>query len=52
MTLLTDLDAFTHEHERGGELDGGVEGELVWMTRPCGAKFVRPIFSQTWSTLF
>jgi hypothetical protein len=25
MTLLTDLDAFTREHDRCGELDGGVD---------------------------
>jgi hypothetical protein len=30
--LLRDLYAFYPEHERCGELDGGVEGERVWMT--------------------
>jgi hypothetical protein len=29
--LLRDLQAFYLEHERCGELDGGVEGELVRM---------------------
>jgi hypothetical protein len=33
--LLRDLYAFYLEHERCGELDGGVEGEIVWIT--CGA---------------
>jgi hypothetical protein len=29
LTLLTDLDAFFTEHGRCGDLDAGVEGELV-----------------------
>ncbi len=35
--LLRDLHAFYLEHERCGELDGGVEGDRVWMTCTCGA---------------
>jgi hypothetical protein len=35
--LLRDLYAFYTEHHRCGELDGGVEGERVWMARTCGA---------------
>ena len=31
------LEAFILEHEYCGELDGGVEGDRVWMTCPCGA---------------
>jgi len=29
------------EHEYCGELDGGVEGDRVWMTCTCGAVIVR-----------
>ncbi len=29
MSLLTDLDAFFTEHGRCGDLDAGVEGDLV-----------------------
>jgi hypothetical protein len=29
--LLAALDAFLQEHRRCGELDGGVEGGVVWM---------------------
>jgi len=39
--LVRDLDAFFGEHRRCGELDGGVEGERVWMTCTCGARMVR-----------
>ena len=30
--LLTALDAFLQEDRRCGELDGGVEGERVWLS--------------------
>jgi len=30
--LFRDLAAFFREHRYCGELDGGVEGERVWMT--------------------
>jgi hypothetical protein len=43
VSLLTDLTAFTREHERRGELGSGVEQEVVWMTCPCGPAIVRPI---------
>ncbi len=36
--LLAALDAFLQEHRRCGELDGGVEGERVWMTCQCRAE--------------
>jgi len=39
--LLRDLYAFFGEHRRCGELDGGVEGDRVWMTCTCGASIVR-----------
>ena len=29
--LLAALDAFMQEHRRCGELDGGLDGERVWM---------------------
>jgi hypothetical protein len=35
--LLTALDAFLQEHRRCGELDGGVDGDRVWMGCECGA---------------
>ena len=35
--LLAALEAFLQEHRRCGDLDGGVEGERVWMTCDCGA---------------
>jgi hypothetical protein len=42
-SLLRDLDAFYLEHRRCGELDGGVEGECVWLTCACGALLVREV---------
>jgi len=45
-TLLRDLEAFCQEHGRCGELDGGVEGERVWMTCTCGASIVRSIYDR------
>jgi len=30
-----ELEAFIQEHQRCGELDGGVEGERIWMTCAC-----------------
>ena len=39
--LLAALDAFLQEHRRCGELDGGVEGERVWMACDCGAALKR-----------
>jgi hypothetical protein len=30
VSLLTELDAFYLDHRRCGELDAGVEGEVVW----------------------
>lgn len=42
-TLLDDLDAFLQEHRHCGELDGGVEGEGVWMTCECGAAISRVV---------
>jgi hypothetical protein len=44
--LLSALVAFVAEHRRGGELDGGVEGEHVWRTCDCGAAIAQPIFAR------
>ena len=41
--LLRELYAFYLEHRRCGELDGGVEGEQVWMTCECGAGISRTL---------
>ena len=35
------LEAFILEHEYCGDLDGGIEGDRVWMTCTCGAVIVR-----------
>lgn len=43
--LLKELKAFAQEHENCGELDGGVEGERVWMTCTCGATIIRQVES-------
>ena len=43
MTVLSDLHAFYLEHRRCGKLDGGVEGERVWMTCSCAAVLVRVV---------
>ena len=37
MSLLTDLDAFYIEHDRCGDLDGGVDGVIIWLACECGA---------------
>ena len=41
-SLLGAIYAFDLEHQRCGELDGGVEDEPVWMSCTCGA-----VISQT-----
>jgi hypothetical protein len=40
--LLRALVAFVAEHRRCGELDGGVDGERVWMACDCGGEIVHP----------
>jgi hypothetical protein len=42
-TLFDALYAFFQEHRRCGDLDGGVEGDRVWMTCTCGAVLVRVV---------
>ena len=33
-------DAFLQEHRRCGELDGGLDGDTVWLVCSCGAQSV------------
>jgi len=42
-TLGEDLDAFYLEQRRCGELDGGANGEWIWMACSCGAMIARPL---------
>ena len=35
VTLFGALQAFFQEHQYCGELDGGVDGDRVWMTCTC-----------------
>jgi hypothetical protein len=37
VTLVDPLWAFFQEHQYCGNLDGGVEGDRVWMMCTCGA---------------
>jgi hypothetical protein len=39
--LFAALNAFFQEHQYCGELDGGVDGDWVWMTGTCGAAINR-----------
>jgi hypothetical protein len=41
MSLLTDLDAFSLEHRRCGDLDSGVDWPVVWIACECGASLAR-----------
>jgi hypothetical protein len=43
VSVLTALDSFFTEHGRGGRLDSGVEGPIVWMSCDCGASMVRRV---------
>jgi hypothetical protein len=40
---LTDLDGFFTEHRACGDLDAGIEGEMVWITCDCGASMARRV---------
>ena len=40
--LLAALDAFLQEHRRSGDLEGGVDGERVWMACDGGASIAHP----------
>jgi hypothetical protein len=37
VSLLAELDAFFTDHMRCGDLDAGVEGDVVWIACGCGA---------------
>jgi hypothetical protein len=41
--LLTDLDAFSLEHRRCSDLDGGADGPVVWIACDCGASMARRV---------
>ena len=47
MTLLRDLDAVYIEHQRCGDVRGGVEerdnGAVVWFECDCSARITRPV---------
>jgi hypothetical protein len=43
VSLLTDLDVFSTEHGRCGDLDGGVDWDIVWMACDCGANIARRV---------
>jgi hypothetical protein len=38
---LTELDAFFTDHRQCGDLDAGVDGPIVWIACPCGARMAR-----------
>ena len=40
--LLSALTAFVAEHRRCGEMDGGLEGGVVWLGCTCSARLARP----------
>ena len=40
---LAALVAFVAEHQRCGDLDGGRDNALVWLTCSCGALVVHPV---------
>jgi hypothetical protein len=42
-SLLTNLDAFSTEHRRCGDLDAGVDWPIVWIACPCGASMARRV---------
>ena len=43
MSLLTDLNAFSLEHRYCGDLEAGVDGDVVWIACPCGAIIARRV---------
>jgi hypothetical protein len=47
-SLLTDLDTFFTKHHDCGDLDAGVNGDIVWMRCRCGANWPP---EQTWERL-
>jgi hypothetical protein len=43
VSLLAELDAFYLEHRRCGDLDAGVDGEVVWIVCECGTSMARRV---------
>jgi hypothetical protein len=43
VSLPTDLDAFSTENRHCGDLDGSVDGDIVWMACDCGARMARRV---------
>jgi hypothetical protein len=43
VSLLSELNAFFTEHGRCGDLEGGVDGPVVWFDCECGASIVRRV---------
>jgi hypothetical protein len=41
VSLLTELDAFFTDHRQCGDLDAGVDGQMVWIVCDCGASMAR-----------
>ena len=41
MSLLTELDAFCLDHRGCGELEAGVDEQVVWFGCECGASMAR-----------
>jgi hypothetical protein len=41
--LIVAFDAFVKEHRFWGDLEGGVDGERVWIACDCGASMVQRI---------
>jgi hypothetical protein len=37
------LDAFLREHRGCGDLDGGADGDVIWMNCDCGAGIAHPV---------
>jgi hypothetical protein len=40
--VLNALVAFVAEHRRCGELNGGKDGQCVWLAGSCGAQIAHP----------
>jgi hypothetical protein len=43
VSLLTELDAFFSDHRECGDLDAGVDGEVVWIAFECEARVARRV---------
>jgi hypothetical protein len=41
--LLSELDVFFTEHHHCGDLEAGVDGPIVWIVCPCGARMARRV---------